>query len=70
MVQATGGGGGDAMADFHGTLGPAVYQSIVSNHIHLFMTTVNHRLMSSSIRIMHHVAKMFSIKPIAMISLA
>ncbi len=36
------------------------YLSIVSDHVHLFMTTVYHLLMSTSSRIMHHVTKIKS----------
>ncbi len=52
------------------TLGPLVpiehclnataYLSIVANHVHPFMTTVDHLLKASSSRIMHHVTKLKS----------
>ncbi len=69
-VQA--GGGGVivwGMFSWH-TLGPLVptehclnataYLSIVSDHVHPFMTTVYHLLMATSSRIMHHVTKLKS----------
>ncbi len=52
------------------TLGPLVptehrlnapaYLSIVTDHVHPFMTTVYHLLMATSSRIMHHVTKLKS----------
>ncbi len=37
-----------------------VYLSIVDDHVHPFMTTVYHLLMTTSSRIMHHVTKLKS----------
>uniref|UniRef100_A0A9J8C660 Transposable element Tc1 transposase n=1 Tax=Cyprinus carpio carpio TaxID=630221 RepID=A0A9J8C660_CYPCA len=70
MVQA---GGGGVMVwgifSWH-TLGPLVpiehrlnataYLSIVADHVLPFMTTVDHLLMATSSRIMHHVTKLKS----------
>jgi len=41
-------------------LNATVYPSIVGDHVHPFMTTVYHLLMSTSSRIMHHVTKLKS----------
>ncbi len=71
MVQAGGGGGLMVWAIFSWrTLGPLVpiehclnttaYLSIVADHVHPFMTTVYHLLMTTSSRIMLHVTKLKS----------
>ncbi len=70
-VQAGGGGGVMVWGIFSWhTLGPLVpiehclnttaYLSIVADHVHPFMTTVYHLLMTTSSRIMHHVTKLKS----------
>ncbi len=70
-VQAAGAGGVMVWGiySWH-TLGPleaierclnaTVYLSIVADHVHPFMTTVYHLLMTTSSRIMHHVTKLKS----------
>ncbi len=70
-VQAGGGGGVMVWGIFSWhTLGPLVpiehrlnataYLSIVADHVHPFMTTVYHLLMTTSSKIMHHVTKLKS----------
>jgi len=41
-------------------LNTTAYLSIVADHVHPFMTTVNHLLMDTSGRISHHVTKLRS----------
>ncbi len=41
-------------------LNTPAYRSIVADHVHPFMTTVDHLLMATSSRIMHHVTKLNS----------
>ncbi len=41
-------------------LNATVYLSIVADHVHPFMTTVYHLLMTTSSRIMYHVTKLKS----------
>ncbi len=41
-------------------LNTTVYLSIDADHVHPFMTTVYHLLMTTSSRIMHHVTKLKS----------
>ena len=68
MVQTSGGGGVMVWGIFSWhTLGPLVptehrvnataYLSIVADHVHPFMTTVDHLLMATSSRITRHVIK-------------
>ncbi len=69
IVQSGGGVMVGGIFSWH-TLGPLVpikhclsataYLSIVADHVHPFMTTVYHLLMTTSSRIMHHVTKLKS----------
>ncbi len=49
-----------ALVPIEHRLNATVYLSIVADHVHPFMTTVYHLLMTTSSRIMHHVTKLKS----------
>ncbi len=70
-VQAGGGGGVmvrgifswhtlDLLVPIEHRLNTTAYLSIVADHVHPFITTVNHLLMATSSSIMHHVTKLKS----------
>ncbi len=50
----------EALVPIEHCLNTTVYLSIVADHVHPFMTTVYHLLMTTSSRIMHHVTKLKS----------